>query len=70
MLLRAWPCCCWGERGGDRLERLGMLLMEGVAGMVRLGTSCARMGNPPGNMKEPLGRSDRPIDMGSELDSF
>lgn len=37
MRVLTWLCGCWGDRGGERLERLGMLLMEGMAGMVRLG---------------------------------
>lgn len=46
---------CWGDRGGDREEREGMLVMEGVPGMVRLDALCvpALTDSGPGALKKP-----------------
>lgn len=62
---------CWGDRGGDREDRLGMLVMDGVPGMVRLGALCdpALTDSGPGALKKPTPPS-RHVLIGSEPVSF
>lgn len=66
--LLTWPC--WGESGGDSEEREGMLEMEGVPGMVRLGRLCvpACTATGPGALKKPC--PSRPMLTGSDAVSF
>ena len=60
---------CWGDRGGDREDRLGMLVMEGVPGIVRLDALCVPALNDrgPGALKSP---PSRPVFAGSDPVSF